>query len=144
MTEEVGLDPKRLYVTAFSGGEKYGLPRDEESAEIWKELFSKKGIDSGIVDIGTQSDGYRKGMRANSISDGSAVMGRIFYYDADKNWWSRAGAPENMPEGEPGGLIPKCFMISKLRTTRNTGLIAILIATAGDSWRLATRFSCSI
>ncbi|MEK7132752.1 MAG: alanine--tRNA ligase-related protein [Patescibacteria group bacterium] len=109
LTEEVGLDPKRLYVTAFIGGEKYGLPRDEESAEIWKELFSKKGIDSGIVDIGTQSDGYRKGMRANSISDGSAVMGRIFYYDADKNWWSRAGAPENMPEGEPGGPDSEVF-----------------------------------
>lgn len=30
----------------------------------------------------------------------------IYPYGNDKNWWSRAGAPENMPDGEPGG--PDC------------------------------------
>jgi len=34
---------------------------------------------------------------------------RIFYYDAKKNWWSRAGAPENMPVGEPGGPDSEVF-----------------------------------
>ncbi len=24
---------------------------------------------------------------------------RIFYYDAKKNWWSRAGVPEHIPAG---------------------------------------------
>ncbi|MBI2051624.1 alanine--tRNA ligase [Candidatus Roizmanbacteria bacterium] len=34
---------------------------------------------------------------------------RIFYYGVDKNWWSRAGAPEDMPPGEPGGPDSEVF-----------------------------------
>jgi len=33
---------------------------------------------------------------------------RIFFYGS-KNWWSRAGAPENMPAGEPGGPDSEVF-----------------------------------
>ena len=83
LTEEIGLDSKRLYVTVFADDEKNGIPRDEESAEIWKGLFSKKGVDSEIVDLGSQSEGYKMGMQ----------NGRIFYYDANKNWWRRPGHP---------------------------------------------------
>lgn len=42
LTDELKLDPKRLYVTVFIGDEKYNLPRDTDSVEIWKELFAKK------------------------------------------------------------------------------------------------------
>lgn len=34
---------------------------------------------------------------------------RIFYYGAEKNWWSRAGTPEDMPPGEPGGPDSEVF-----------------------------------
>ncbi|MBI2641132.1 alanine--tRNA ligase [Candidatus Roizmanbacteria bacterium] len=34
---------------------------------------------------------------------------RIFHYGAAKNWWSRAGEPENMPAGEPGGPDSEVF-----------------------------------
>lgn len=34
---------------------------------------------------------------------------RICFYGSEKNWWSRAGAPENMPEGEPGGPDSEVF-----------------------------------
>lgn len=34
---------------------------------------------------------------------------KIFYYGVDKNWWSRAGVPENMPAGEPGGPDSEIF-----------------------------------
>lgn len=34
---------------------------------------------------------------------------KIRFYDAGKNWWSRAGAPENMPAGEPGGPDSEVF-----------------------------------
>lgn len=34
---------------------------------------------------------------------------RILYYPAKKNWWSRAGVPENMPVGEPGGPDSEVF-----------------------------------
>ncbi|MDZ4226432.1 MAG: alanine--tRNA ligase-related protein, partial [Patescibacteria group bacterium] len=33
----------------------------------------------------------------------------IRFYDAKKNWWSRAGEPQNMPVGEPGGPDSEVF-----------------------------------
>ena len=99
LTEEIGLDPKNLYVTAFIGDEKNNVPQDTESAEIWTKLFAGKGISAKVVSIGSESDGYRLGMQG----------GRIFFYDAKKNWWSRAGVPENMQPGEPGGPDSEVF-----------------------------------
>src|SRR3990167_10642213 len=40
LTDEIVLDPKRLYVTAFIGDKSKGIPRDTESAEIWQTLFA--------------------------------------------------------------------------------------------------------
>lgn len=34
---------------------------------------------------------------------------KIFKYGPEKNWWSRAGVPENMPTGEPGGPDSEVF-----------------------------------
>lgn len=34
---------------------------------------------------------------------------KIFSYGVDKNWWSRAGEPEKMPAGEPGGPDSEVF-----------------------------------
>lgn len=99
LTDEIGLDPNKLYVTVFIGDEKNNVPKDMESAEIWKELFGEKGVDAKVVEIGSEEDGYRLGMQG----------GRIFYYNAKKNWWSRAGVPENMPAGEPGGPDSEVF-----------------------------------
>ncbi len=45
--EGLGLDPKRLYVTVFKGED--GIPRDEESINIWKDTFKKPGIDAEVA-----------------------------------------------------------------------------------------------
>ncbi len=44
--EGLGLDPKRIYVTVFSGGEIDGvqLERDEESYRIWSRIFQSHGF----------------------------------------------------------------------------------------------------
>lgn len=34
---------------------------------------------------------------------------KIFKYGPEKNWWSRAGVPDNMPVGEPGGPDSEVF-----------------------------------
>lgn len=99
MTSVAGLDPKNLYVTVFMGDEKNNVPRDTESAVLWQKLFAEKGIDNKVVEIGSEANGYQVGMQG----------GRIFYYDAKKNWWSRAGVPEKMPVGEPGGPDSEMF-----------------------------------
>lgn len=99
LTSVVGLDPQKLFVTAFIGDEANGIPKDTESAEIWQKLFADKGIDAKTVDIGSEDDGYTKGMQG----------GRIFFFDASKNWWCRAGKIGDMPAGEPGGPDSEVF-----------------------------------
>jgi alanyl-tRNA synthetase len=99
LVEELGIDPARLYVTVFSGEEKYNIPRDDESVEIWRRLFKKVGIEAKAVHIGDPDRGGEVGMRG----------GRIFYYNSTKNWWSRAGPPEKMPAREPGGPDSEIF-----------------------------------
>ncbi|MDP2648895.1 MAG: alanine--tRNA ligase-related protein [bacterium] len=109
LTGELGIDPEKLYVTVFIGDKDTGVPRDDESVAIWKELFAEKDIEAKDVEIGSEQNGYRLGMQAGLKPDGSPVIGRIFYYDAKKNWWSRAGVPEKMPAGEPGGPDSEVF-----------------------------------
>lgn len=99
LTSEIGIDPQKLYVTAFIGDELNGIPQDIEAAALWKELFAKKDIDAKTVEIGSEENGGKVGMQD----------GRIFYYDAKKNWWSRSGVPANMPAGEPGGPDSEIF-----------------------------------
>ncbi len=99
LTKIVKLDPGKLYVTCFMGDEKTGVPKDVEAAKIWKDLFALEGIETKEVEIGSEADGYAKGMQG----------GRIFFYDASKNWWSREGQPSNMREGEPGGPDSEVF-----------------------------------
>src|SRR3989344_2394701 len=77
LTGVVGLPKDRLWVTCFEGDEESGIPRDTDSAAIWKGL--------GILEE------------------------RIRFYDAKKNWWSRAGIPVKMPAGEPGGPDSEVF-----------------------------------
>jgi alanyl-tRNA synthetase len=78
----LGINPNKLFVTVFEGDET--VPEDSESVEIWRNIFKKAGLSYGIGE-------------------------RIFKYPATKNWWSRAGIPENMPVGEPGGPDSEIF-----------------------------------
>lgn len=95
LTEEIKLDPSRLYFSCFRGNDSLGIPKDIESAELWQKLFAEKNISAKISE-NPEVDG---------IKDGE----RIFYYPEKKNWWSRAGVPGNMPVGEPGGPDTEMF-----------------------------------
>ncbi|HEX3082729.1 MAG TPA: alanine--tRNA ligase [Candidatus Saccharimonadia bacterium] len=100
LTQVVKLDPKKLYITCFIGEPKYDIPKDTEAADLWEKLFAKAGIEAKIADIGSEADGYKRG-----IKDGE----RIFYYDSKKNWWSRNGGPETTPVGDPCGPDSEMF-----------------------------------
>lgn len=97
LTQELGLDPNRLFVTVFSGDEVLGIPRDNDSVAIWQKLFSQHNIEAPAFDM-------TKSYEPHEVS-----QARIFYYPAKKNWWSRSGVPENMPAGEPGGPDSEVF-----------------------------------
>lgn len=100
LTKEIGIDPQKLYISAFGGDTENNLPKDEEAPLIWQELFKGVGIEALVADIGSEAQGYARGMKPGE---------RIFYYEAKKNWWSRAGVPAKMPIGEPGGPDSEMF-----------------------------------
>ncbi len=96
----VQLDLSRLYVTCYIGDEQYGIPKDTEAADVWARLFEGVGLSSGRQDVGSEEDGYAKGMDEGA---------RIFFYDGSKNWWSRNGDPEHTPVGDPCGPDTEMF-----------------------------------
>jgi len=100
LVDVVKLDPSKLYITCFIGAPEYDIPKDTEAAEMWQKLFASKGLSNEVADIGSEADGYNRG-----IKDGE----RIFYYDGSKNWWSRNGNPEKTPVGDPCGPDSEMF-----------------------------------
>jgi alanyl-tRNA synthetase len=98
LTDVVGLPPERIYVTCYIGDPQHGIARDDESAEIWTDLFRDAGISRERIDLDTEE-------RGNEIGNKGA---RIAFYGA-KNWWSRAGGAEEMPIGDPGGPDSEVF-----------------------------------
>ena len=79
VTKELKIPANKLYVTVFKGYKD--ISKDEESEKIWTEIFEEEGLNP---------------------------KERIFSYDT-QNWWSRAGKPDNMPAGEPGGPDSEIF-----------------------------------
>ena len=99
LTDVVGLDPSKIYVSCFIGNEKYNIPRDDESAEIWRKVFAEKGIDAKIVELDTAENGDKLGLQG----------GRIFFYNDKENWWSRGGGLDSTPIGDPCGPDSEVF-----------------------------------
>ena len=99
LTDVVGLDPSKIYVSCFIGNEKYNIPRDDESAEIWQKVFDEKGIYAKIVELDTAENGDKLGLQG----------GRIFFYNDKENWWSRGGGLDSTPIGDPCGPDSEVF-----------------------------------
>lgn len=100
LTKEVGLNPEKIYVTCFIGDKENNIPRDDEAAKIWQEVFKKVGIEAKIAEIGSASNGDKRGIRPGE---------RIFFYDDQENWWSRGGGIESTPIGDPCGPDSEVF-----------------------------------
>src|SRR3989338_2170516 len=43
LTKEIGLPAEKLYISVFKGHD--GIPRDDESEEIWKQILEKESLD---------------------------------------------------------------------------------------------------
>lgn len=93
LTQELKLDPNKLYVSVFAGNQELGIKRDDDAALLWQKLFADAGVEAKIIDN----------------PEAGLQNGRIFFYGEKKNWWSRSGVPANMPEGEPGGPDSEVF-----------------------------------
>ncbi|MBR3368249.1 alanine--tRNA ligase [Candidatus Saccharibacteria bacterium] len=100
LTKEIGLNPEKIYVTCFIGNEKYGIPRDDQAAKIWQEVFKEAGIEAKIAEIGEAKIGDERGIKEGE---------RIFFYNDKENWWSRGGGIESTPIGDPCGPDSEIF-----------------------------------
>lgn len=92
---ELGINPSRLSVSVFKGNDELNIPIDTEAIQIWSEKFKSVGIEPIV-----EEDPYKYG---------ASRGGNIFLYDEKENWWCRAGNPNNMPLGEPGGPDSEMF-----------------------------------
>ena len=101
LTKEVKLDPTHLYITCFIGAPEYSIPKDMEAAELWQKLFMQKGVEAATADIGSENNGYKRGIKSGE---------RIFYYDGSKNWWNRGKTGlDTTPIGDPCGPSSEMF-----------------------------------
>ncbi|MCL1929722.1 alanine--tRNA ligase [Candidatus Saccharibacteria bacterium] len=100
LTKTLGLDPERLYVTCFIGDKANGIPRDDDTASAWLEIFAQAGIDAKTAEIGSTSDGDKRGIKPGE---------RVFFYDDHQNWWSRNGGIATTPLGDPCGPDNEVF-----------------------------------
>lgn len=101
LSDVVGIDMSKVYVTCFIGAPEIAINKDTEAAEVWQKLFTQKNIEAGVADIGSEADGYARGIQSGE---------RIFYYDGSKNWWNRGKTgPETTPIGDPCGPDSEMF-----------------------------------
>ncbi len=100
LTDVIGLDPHKIYVTCFIGSDEYGIPKDTEAAHIWKQVFKEAGIEAEICEMGSAENGDKRGIKGKE---------RIFFYDDHENWWSRGGGIETTPIGDPCGPDSEVF-----------------------------------
>lgn len=100
LTQEIGLDPEKIFVTCFIGSEEYHIPKDMESAQIWQSVFASVGVEAKIVELDTAANGDKRGIKPGE---------RIFLYNDKENWWSRGGGIETTPIGDPCGPDSEVF-----------------------------------
>jgi alanyl-tRNA synthetase len=74
-SDNLNLDPKRIYVTVFMGNEDSSL--DEVSISAWQEQYAKVGISAEVCPYGVKIKGKEEY--------------RIFPLPAKDNWWGPAG-----------------------------------------------------
>jgi hypothetical protein len=108
------------------GMRKITYQKTPSQKKFGRNFLKTKGIDAKSAEIGSEADGYEKGMREHE---------RIFYYDSKKNWWSRAGTLRTCPQASQAALIAKYFMTLALRTMKNLAPSATPTATAGGFLR---------
>ena len=104
LIEKLGIDINNFYVTVFEGDDN--APRDDESINLWKDVFKKYGINAELSDtrIEYTKDGEKVISTDKNWEAGKDKNERIFMYPFKKNWWMRGDAV-----GELGGPDSEMF-----------------------------------
>jgi len=88
--------------------------KEEQLSWFFEFLTQKVGLSKEKLWVtcfeGDEKNNIPKDKEAAAIWEKLGIAkDHILFYGAKKNWWSRAGVPENMPAGEPGGPDSEVF-----------------------------------
>ncbi len=110
--EEVGDDRHTTFFEMLGNWSLGDYFKKQEITWLYEFLFEELKLDKERVYI-TVFEGNNsvpKDEESCQIWKNLGVKeNHIFYYGAEKNWWSRSGTPENMPVGEIGGPDTEVF-----------------------------------
>ncbi len=110
--EEVGDNRHTTFFEMLGNWSLGDYFKEEQLPWIWEFFTKELGIDSKrlYVSCFAGNDEVPKDTEAFDIWRKIGVPeDHVFFYDASKNWWSRAGEPSKMPAGEIGGPDSEIF-----------------------------------
>jgi len=110
--EEVGDNRHDTFFEMLGNWSLGDYFKKEQLPWIWEFLTKELGLDpkrlhvtvfDGNDQVAKDIESYKIWLEIGVNPD------NIHFYDASKNWWSRAGAPDKMPTGEIGGPDSEMF-----------------------------------
>ncbi|KKS00756.1 MAG: alanyl-tRNA synthetase, alanyl-tRNA synthetase [Microgenomates group bacterium GW2011_GWC1_41_20] len=110
--EEVGDNRHTTFFEMLGNWSLGDYFKEEQLKWIWKFYTEELGISSERLHVSVfEGDGeVPKDTESFEIWKKIGVPeNHIHFYDAKKNWWSRAGIPQEMPPGEIGGPDSEIF-----------------------------------
>ncbi|MFC1653609.1 alanine--tRNA ligase [Patescibacteria group bacterium] len=112
--EEVGDNRHTTFFEMLGNWSLGDYFKEEQIVWFWEFLTKEIGLQKERLHVtvfeGDANNNIPKDEEAYKIwIDLGVGKDNIHYYDATKNWWSRAGVPKNMPAGEIGGPDSEVF-----------------------------------
>jgi len=110
--EEVGDNRHTTFFEMLGNWSLGDYFKEEQLPWIWEFFTKELGLDPKRLHV-TVFEGNNEVSKDTESSGIWKKIGvapnHIHFYDASKNWWSRAGAPDKMPAGEIGGPDSEVF-----------------------------------
>src|SRR3989344_5640415 len=110
--EEVGDNCHTTFFEMLGNWSLGDYFKKEQLLWIWEFLTKELGLpkEKLYVSVFEGNNGVPKDTESYEIWKSLGLPeDHIFFYGADKNWWSRSGTPDKMPVGEIGGPDSEMF-----------------------------------
>lgn len=110
--EEVGDNRHTTFFEMLGNWSLGDYFKDEQIPWFWEFLTKELGLpkEKLYITVFEGSDGVPEDTESQKLWKGLGVADdHIFKYGLKKNWWSRAGTPDEMPDGEIGGPTSEVF-----------------------------------
>jgi alanyl-tRNA synthetase len=110
--EEVGDNRHTTFFEMLGNWSLGDYFKKEQLTSVWKFFTEELGLDPKRLHVSVfeGNDSVPKDTESFEIWKSLGLSeNNIHFYGAEKNWWSRAGTPEQMPAGEIGGPDSEIF-----------------------------------